>query len=77
MNLGDRKKMLLEMMKEEKAPKLSDLLSGARKRSKLLRLPVIGRNHGFQKGGAFPEVQIMDVKEYLKNALESDLQLFI
>ncbi|HBK52358.1 DsrE/DsrF/DrsH-like family protein [Syntrophomonas wolfei] len=79
MNLGGiGKKMLLEMMKEEKAPKLSDLLSGARKKEvSFYACQLSVEIMGFKKEELFPEVQIMDVKEYLKNALESDLQLFI
>ncbi|GAA0727694.1 DsrE/DsrF/DrsH-like family protein [Clostridium malenominatum] len=75
---GVGKSMLLEMMKEDETPRLIDFLNGARKKGVKfygckLSLDVMG----FKKEELIPELEIVDAKEYLRDALNSDMQLFI
>lgn len=75
---GIGKKMLLEMMEDENAPKLIDFLNGARKKGvHFYGCKLSVEIMGFKSEELLPEVKIIDAKEYLKDALESDLQLFI
>ncbi len=79
MNMGGLgKKMLQEMMKDVDTPSLTDFLNGARKKginfyACKLSVDVMG----FKKEELIPEVEIITAKEYLQDALESDMQLFI
>lgn len=75
---GLGKQMLLEMMNDDQTPTLTDFLNGARKKGVTffgckLSVDVMG----FKEDELLPEVQIITAKEYLKDALESDMQLFI
>jgi peroxiredoxin family protein len=75
---GLGKRMLKEMMKDVEAPELIDFLNGARKKGVnfygcKLSIDVMG----FKKEELIPELQIIEAKEYLKDAVESDIQLFI
>ena len=75
---GMGKKMLEAMMKEEDAPTLTSFLEGARKKGVnfygcKLSVDVMG----FKKEELIPELKIIGAKDYLKDALESDIQLFI
>lgn len=75
---GIGKKMLQEMMEDVEAPSLTDFLNGARKKgisfyACKLSVDVMG----FKKEELLPEVEILTAKEYLQDALESDIQLFI
>jgi peroxiredoxin family protein len=75
---GMGKKMLQAMMKEEDAPSLSSFLDGAREKGVnfygcKLSVDVMG----FKKEELLPELKIIEAKDYLKDALESDIQLFI
>lgn len=75
---GVGKSMLLKMMEDVETPKLKDFLKGARKKGVnfyACRLSVDVM--GFKSEELLPEVQIITAKEYLKDALESDVQLFI
>lgn len=75
---GIGKKMLQEMMKDEDAPELSDFLEGARKKGvKFYGCKLSVEVMGFKKEELIPELEIVDAKDYLKNALNSDMQLFI
>lgn len=75
---GIGKKMLLEMMDDEKAPHLIDFLNGARKKGINFRACKLSLEiMGFTKEELWPEVEIMDVKAYLEDALKADMQLFI
>jgi peroxiredoxin family protein len=75
---GLGKKMLLEMMEDEKAPKLIDFLNGARKKGvKFYACKLSVDIMGFKDEELLPEVEIIEAKDYLKDALESDIQLFI
>jgi peroxiredoxin family protein len=75
---GLGKHMLLEMMEDDKTPSLTDFLNGARKKGVTfygckLSVDVMG----FKEDELLPEVKVITAKEYLKDALESDMQLFI
>lgn len=75
---GIGKYMLLEMMEDSHTPRLIDFLQGARKKGVSfyacqLSLEVMG----LKSQELLPEVEVMDVKDYLKDAVNSDLQLFI
>jgi len=75
---GLGKLMLLAMMDEAKAPPLEALLKGARKKGvKFYGCKLSMEVMGFNKEELIPEVNIVDAKEYLKDALESNIQLFI
>lgn len=79
MNFGGiGKKMLLEMMDDDKAPHLIDFLNGARKKGvKFYGCKLSMEVMGIKKEELIPELEIMEAKEYLKDALNSDIQLFI
>lgn len=75
---GIGKKMLVEMMDENETPRLVDFLEGARKKGVefcacRLSLEIMG----FKPEELLPQVKVIDVKEYLKDAIASDMQLFI
>ncbi|WP_202708046.1 DsrE/DsrF/DrsH-like family protein [Sporosalibacterium faouarense] len=79
MNMGGvGQKMLRKMMKEKKKPMLTDFLNGARKKDiKFYGCKLSQEVMGFKKDELIPEVEIIEVDEYLKDALQSDIQLFI
>lgn len=75
---GIGKEMLKSMMDENDAPNLLSFLNGARKKGVRfygckLSLEIMG----FKKEEFIPELEIIDAKGYLKDALESDIHLFI
>jgi Uncharacterized conserved protein len=75
---GLGKQMLLDMMEDDKAPSLTDFLNGARKKGvKFYGCKLSVDVMGFKEEELIPEVEIITAKEYLKDALESDMQLFI
>ncbi len=75
---GIGKQMLLEMMDDDEAPRLIDFLKGARKKGVNLRACQLSLDiMGFKKEELWPEVEVIDVKAYLKDALNADMQLFI
>ncbi|MDP4143523.1 MAG: DsrE/DsrF/DrsH-like family protein [Bacillota bacterium] len=75
---GIGKKMLLEMMEEDKTPTLEDFLRGARKKGvKFYGCKLSIEVMGLQKEEFIPELEIIEAKDYLRDALESDIQLFI
>lgn len=75
---GLGKKMLQEMMKDVEAPSLTDFLNGARKKGiNFYACKLSVEVMGFKKEEFLPEVKIITAKEYLQDALESDIQLFI
>lgn len=75
---GLGKEMLKAMMKDEEAPSLTAFLNGARKKGiKFYGCKLSVDVMGFKKEELLPELEIIDAKEYLKDALESDMQLFI
>lgn len=75
---GLGKHMLLEMMEEDKTPSLTDFLNGARKKGvKFYGCKLSVDVMGFKEDELLHEVEIITAKEYLADALASDLQLFI
>lgn len=75
---GLGKQMLLEMMEDDKAPSLTDFLNGARKKGvKFYGCKLSVEVMGFKEDELLPEVEVITGKEYLRDALESDMQLFI
>lgn len=79
MNMGGiGQRMLKKMMKEKNKPMLIDFLNGARKKNvKFYGCKLSQEVMGFTKEELIPEIEIIEVDEYLKDALESDIQLFI
>ena len=75
---GLGKKLLLEMMEDDDAPPLSAFLKGARKKDiKFYACKLSVEIMGFKPEEFIPELQIVEAKTYLKDALEADMQLFI
>ncbi len=79
MNMGGiGKAMLQDMMKADKTPGLKDFLDGARKKGvKFYVCQLSLEIMGFKPEELIPEAKVVDVKEYLKDALDSNMQLFI
>ena len=79
MNMGGAgQRMLRKMMKDKSKPLLKDFLSGARKKEiKFYGCKLSQEVMGFKKEELIPELEIIDVYEYLKDAMESDMQLFV
>lgn len=70
--------MLEEMMEDQGAPKLIHFLKGARKKNiRFCACKLSVEIMGFKPEEFLPEVEIIDAAAYLKDALESDMQLFI
>ena len=75
---GIGKKKLLEMMGDDNAPHLIDFLKGAIKKGvKFYGCKLSMEIMGIKAEEMIPELQVLEAKEYLKDALESDMQLFI
>ncbi len=75
---GIGKEMLLEMMEEDDAPPLIAFLKGAQKKGvKFCACKLSVDVMGFKQEEFIPEVKIMEAKEYLSDALSSNMQLFI
>lgn len=75
---GVGKEMLLEMMKDDDAPRLIDFLNGARKKGvKFYGCKLSVDIMGFKPDELLPEIEIITSKEYLEDAINSDMQLFI
>jgi len=69
---------MLEMMEEDDAPPLVAFLKGARKKQvKFYACKLSVEVMGFMQEEFIPELTIVEAKTYLKEALESDMQLFI
>lgn len=79
MNMGGvGKSMLKKMMKDKNKPMLKDFLDGAREKGvKFYGCKLSQEVMGFKKEEFIPELKIIEVYEYLKDALESEIQLFI
>lgn len=75
---GLGKWMLEEMIEDQDAPKLIHFLKGARKKNiKFYACKLSVEIMGFKPEELLPEVEIIDAAAYLKDALDSDMQLFI
>jgi peroxiredoxin family protein len=76
--MGIGKSMMLDMIKDENAPSLKKLLDGARKNKvKFYGCKLSTEVMGFKKEELLPELEIVDVKAYIGDAVQSDMQLFI
>lgn len=75
---GMGKKMLEAMMKDADAPSLTSFLEGARKKGvKFYGCKLSMDVMGFKKEELITEVEVITATDYLKDALTSDIQLFI
>ena len=75
---GFGKEMLKTMMKDDEAPSVTAFLKGAIKKGvKFYGCKLSVEIMGFKKEELLPEVEIIEAKDYLKDALEADMQLFI
>lgn len=75
---GFGKEMLKAMMKEDETPDLTAFLNGARKKGvKFYACKLSVEVMGFKPEELLPEVEIIEAKEYVKDALDSNMQLFI
>lgn len=75
---GVGKKMLEAMMEDDGTPTLTSFLDGARKKGvKFYGCKLSIEVMGFKKEEFVPELEIVEAKDYLKDALSSDIQLFI
>ena len=76
--IGMGKKMLLQMMDQEEAPHLKDFLKGARKKGvKFYGCKLSMEIMGLRPEELIPELEVKTAKDYLADAFDSDLQLFI
>jgi peroxiredoxin family protein len=75
---GLGKKMMGHMMEDDDAPPLIVFLKGARKKQvRFCACKLSVDILGFKQEEFFPEVEIVDAKAYMEDALQSDIQLFI
>jgi len=75
---GLGKKMLEAMMAEDETPTLEKFLKGAVKKGiKFYGCKLSVDVMGFKKEELLPQLEIIEAKDYLKDAASSDIQLFI
>ena len=75
---GVGKKMLLGMMEENDTPNIEAFLKGALKKGVVMNACKLSCEvMGFCEDELLPQVEIVTAEDYLKDALESDIQLFI
>lgn len=75
---GIGKKMLVEMMEENQTPTLGDFLKGALNKGASIKACKLScKVMGFKEEELIEEAKIVTAEEYLKDALESNIQLFI
>lgn len=75
---GIGKKMLVEMMEDDDTPPLTAFLKGAlHKEVKFYGCKLSMEIMGLTQEEMLPELQIKEAKDYLADAMQSDLQLFI
>lgn len=75
---GIGKKMLIEMMEDDDTPPLTAFLKGAQKKGvKFYGCKLSMEIMGLKQEEMIPELEVKEAKDYLKEALESDMQLFI
>lgn len=75
---GIGKKMLVEMMDDNETPNITAFLKGAIYKGVLMRACKLSCDvMGFSDNELLNEVKIVTAEDYLKDALESDIQLFI
>lgn len=75
---GIGKKMLVGMMEENDTPTLEAFLKGALKKGVNMKACKLSCEvMGFGENELLPQVEIITAEDYLKDALESNIQLFI
>ena len=75
---GLGKSMLLKMMDDNQAPNLSAFLAGARKNGvRFCACKLSMEIMGFTSEELIDNVEVIEVYDYLKDALQADMQLFI
>lgn len=75
---GIGKKMLIEMMEDDDTPPLTAFLKGAQKKGvRFFGCKLSMEIMGLKAEEMIPELEVKEAKDYLQDALESDLQLFI
>lgn len=75
---GLGKKMLEAMMADNEAPTLENFLNGVVKKGvKLYGCKLSVDIMGFNKEELLPQLEIIEAKDYLNDAVSSDIQLFI
>lgn len=75
---GLGKWMLTEMIEDQEAPKLIHFLKGARKKNvKFYGCRLSLEIMGIRAEELIPELEVVDAQTYLRDALASDVQLFI
>ncbi|TYA12614.1 sulfide reductase [Paenibacillus faecis] len=75
---GLGKWMLTEMIEDQEAPKLIHFLKGARKKTvKFYGCRLSLEIMGIRPEELIPELEVVDAQTYLRDALASDVQLFI
>jgi len=79
MNMGGLgKEMLLKMMENNKAPRLTDLIQEARQNGvKFYGCKLSMDIMGFKKEELIPELEVIEAADYLRDAMNSKMQLFI
>ena len=75
---GIGKKMLQDMMDNNDTPRIQDFLKGAiNKGAKFGACKLSCEIMGFGEEEFLPQVKIITAEDYIKDALESEIQLFI
>lgn len=75
---GIGKAMMLEMMEDSGTPKLIDFLEGARNKGvKFYGCKLSMEVMGINKEELIPELEVVEARQYLEDALEANMQLFI
>jgi peroxiredoxin family protein len=75
---GLGKKMMIDMMENDNIPSLTAFLQGALKKGvKFYGCKLSVEVMGFHQNEFIIALQIIEAKDYLKDALDSDIQLFI
>ncbi|KXG73879.1 DsrE/DsrF/DrsH-like family protein [Thermotalea metallivorans] len=75
---GLGKQMLLEMMRDDEAPRLIDFVEGARKKGvKFYGCKLSMEIMGLKQEELIPELEVVTAETFIQEALESDIQLFI
>lgn len=79
MNMGGLgKEMLLKMMENNNAPRLINLIQEARKNGvKFYGCKLSMEIMGFKKEELIPELEVIEAADYLRDAMNSKMQLFI
>lgn len=75
---GIGKTMLVNMMDNQDAPHLTDFLRGARKKGvRFCACKLSMEIMGFTAEELLPDIEVADVKVYLQDAAQADINLFI